>query len=392
MTFTSVLLTILWLMLIPTVVGSAFTLSRKGFIAEGMRSYKTGMRLMGIFMWSWLFGQLLLWCLFQILAVYEIIQKNRFSKIVREYTIVVIALCVIAVATNVIREIKGRTVTGLISGRLTEFGVVREEKGTKRDDSPDKSSDDNTKLLVWAWIIFAVLLVVQVVLQAVLAYMDADDSYYVSEAVAINSSDNMYTLIPYTGQTTEMDFRHSLEPFPAWLAFISRISGTNVTSMAHVLLPVLLLPLTYGIYAIIGSRMLGMKKSYLPLFLVAVELLTMFGLYSTRNPEKFFVTRIRQGKSALASLIIPAIILCLFLILDYAKKKKRTDIRLWIMLFMLNTAGCLCSTLGALLCAIPVAVVAIIMVFAYRKGWHLIPMMIGCTPCLVYALLYLIRG
>ena len=299
MTFTSVLLTILWIVAVPAFAGSVFTLSNRGFIAEGIREEGGGRQLIGIFMWSWFLGQLLLWCSFQIIAVWEIINKNRFPGIVRKYSVAVAVFGVLALAVNVFRYVRKK-------------GLILSLKNAKN------SGEGGSGMVNAAWVVFTVLLVIQIVLQVVLAYMDVDDSFYVSEAVSISSSDKMYNLIPYTGQTTEMDFRHSLEPFPAWIAYVSKITGCNVTSMAHVMLPALLLPLTYGTYALMGSRILGDKKKNLPVYLIVMELLVAFGLYSSKSPEKFFLTRIRQGKSALASLIIPGIILCLFMILDYA--------------------------------------------------------------------------
>lgn len=377
MTFFSVLLTILWLIVVPVVIGAVFAFRKNGFIADGCRQENTGFKLMGIFMWSWLFGQLLLWCIFQFIAVWTILHGGLFDAIVKKYTICVGVLCAASVAINMIMLFAKHSVFGAISRK--------EQDHIKTEDTGDK------KLLIIVWCVFVLLLLLQMFLQVKLAYMDVDDSFYVSEAVTIESSNSMYHTIPYTGQYTDMDYRHSLEPFPAWLAFIARITGNKVVTMAHVLLPVILLPLTYGVYALVGSRVLGDKRKNLPIYLVVMELLVMFSLYSTMVPEKFFITRIRQGKSTIASLIIPGIILCLFLILDYARKKSRTDYAVWVMLFLLNAAGCLCSTLGALLCVIPIGIVAIMMVFAYKKGWHIIPMIVGCIPCVLFAVLYMLN-
>lgn len=387
MTFTSVMLTILWLIVIPVLVGSFFSLRSKGFIAEGCLSLSRGLRQAGIFIWSWFLGQLLLWCVFQMLTVWIILHENRFASVVKYYSICVALICAAAIIVNLIREVRKHTITGLLG--KTKY-VEKADLCAAEDEAEEHKR--NRDIVIFAWAVFFVILAVQIVLQVVLAYMDADDSYYISEAVAIESSNNMYKLIPYTGMTTAMDYRHSLEPFPAWLAFISKITGIKVVTMAHILMPAVFLPLTYGVYALMGNRVLGKKKTWLPIYMVITEILVMFCLYSSKIPEKFFITRIRQGKSAITSLIIPGLILCLFMILEYARDKRRTDFAVWVMLFMLSTAGCLCSTLGALLCVIPVAIVAVMMIFAYKKGWHLIPMIIGCLPCFLFALLYVLNS
>lgn len=386
MTLTSVLLTILWLIVVPVTAGSVFAFKKDGFITEGCRKEGNGRRQMGIILWSWFLGQLLLWCIFQIIAVWIILKKNDFSLIVKMYSGSTAVVCGVAIVVNVIRQIKRHVITELMKIQTGEKDNLKRIANTKQQDNVNAD-----KVMRVVWIVFAVILVLQTVLQVRLAYMDADDAYYVSEAVSMQASNRMYNLVPYTGITTEMDYRHSLEPFPAWLAFLSEVTGVRVVSMAHVLMPAILLPLTYGVYALMGNRVLGKNRDKLPIYLVVTELLVFFSLYSTKIPEKFFVTRIRQGKATIASLIIPGIILSLFLILDYAKEKKRTDLNVWIMLFMLNTAGCLCSTLGALICVMPIAIVAVMMIFAYKKGWHLIPMIIGCMPCLLFAALYVLN-
>lgn len=404
MTLSSFLLTILWLIIIPVVAGGIFSFRSKGFVAEDAVSWEKKSAV-GIFLWSWLLGQLLLWCVFQVIAVWMILHEYLFTVVVKYYLISVVALCLISVVLNIVRVIRGRFI--FIAGKAKEAETSIQAEDTKQVEALSRNTDSDKvfsetdqdskeikqerNIITVAWIVFFVVLAAQVVLQVVLAYMDADDAYYISEAVAIESSDYMYRLVPYTGLFTAMDYRHSLEPFPVWLAFVSRITGTQVVSMAHVFLPTVMLPLTYGAYSLMGHRVLGKKKKWLPIYMVIMEILVMFSLYSTKVPEKFFITRIRQGKSTISSLVIPGLFLCLFIVLEYAREKRRTDICVWIMLFMLSTAGCLCSTLGALLCALPVLIVAIMMVFVYKKGLHLIPMVIGCLPCFVYALLYLMN-
>lgn len=345
----------------------------------------TAGKVLGLFMWSWFFGQLILWCVFQPIAVEEILRKKLFDAVVREYSAAVIILALISCALTATKIVLAR--------KIKSFAQNKSERKSENDsEHAVESSTYGDRSIKVFWIIFFVILAVQIVLQAILAYMEVDDSFYVSEAVEAGSSGYMYMKIPYTGYTTGFDMRHSLEPFPIWLAYIARVTGMNTTVLAQTLLPVLLLPLTYGVYALVGSRLLGRNKKYLPIFMVFTEILVLFGYYSTRTPEKFFITRIRQGKSALSSLVIPGIILCLLVILQYIKENKKVDFRLWIMLFCLNMSGCLCSTLGAVLCMLPVIITAFLIVIMYKKWRHLPGMLVSCLPSLFFAFLYLILG
>ena len=122
------------------------------------------------------------------------------------------------------------------------------------------------------------------------------------------------------------------------------------------------------------------------------ELLVIFGFYSYMTPEKFFITRLREGKATLASLILPGIIMCLFMILQSLKEDKKIDFRLYLLLFLLNGAGCLSSTLAAFLCVVPIGICGIIAAIVFKKFRHLAPMVISCLPCVVLALMYLKLG
>ena len=64
----------------------------------------------------------------------------------------------------------------------------------------------------------------------------------------------------------------------------------------------------------------------------------------------------------------------------------------WILLGATMTAGCLCSTLGALLVCMLIGVTGLCAAVCYKKWKFLFPMAACCVPCVVYAGLYLILG
>lgn len=379
MTIVSVMISILWILIIPAVAGAVFVLPKNGFAAKGMEGLARTSKAVELFLWSWLFGQLLLWTVFYCIAVLHIVKRDNYSLIVREFKLAAIAVTAVLVVAAIAMTVLKRSI---FSG---DFFAGSIKKAESEESKADK------RFLGALWVIFFLILIIQTILQFRLAYMDADDSYYVAEALCSVSSDRMYWRNPYNGITAPMDYRHSLEPFPIWVAFLSSITGMHTAIIAHSILPTIFLPLTYGLYAIAGSRLLGDKKRYLPIFLVLMETLVLFGFYSNKTPEKFFVTRIRQGKSTLASIIIPMLILCLLLILEGAKGKgKRIDFRLFILMLLLNAAGCLCSTLASLLCALPIAIVAICAAFIYKKWWLPFVMAATCLPNVAVVLMYIV--
>ncbi len=393
MNFVSVVLSLLTLVILPTVIGSGLItckrinlgcyVDEKGVSHEDMK-----LGIMGKLTFSWLFGQLILWSVFQFIAVYNILKEHSYDTIKKEFVIVSAGLAAVSFIVFIISAIRKRKETLRYRSKMqNEFSSYPRYNNSSTLSFILRSGEAWEKILL---AIVVIGIIVQVILQIRLAYTEVDDSYYVSEATAAIGADKLYYRIPYTGATTEFEPRHGLAPFPIWLAVVSDICKCSVVSMAHVLVPAIFLPLTYAVYALFGEILLGEKRRYLPVFMLFTELLTVFGFYSYMTPEKFFITRLREGKATIASLVIPGIILCLFMILKSLREDKKIDARLYILLFMLNTAGCLCSTLGALICVLPAAICAVLAIFMFKKGRHILPMVIASLPCAVFAGLYLV--
>lgn len=380
MSITSVLLSIFWMVIIPVLAGSGIVAAGNTFGSFGNKEIGSGgnrrfgklnPEVFSKFMFSWLFGQLLLWCVFDVIAIYNILKINPYETIEKEFLIASIVICAVSVLACVTQMIATSQV---------------QDAELMKNDIPGRP---------WEYVIIAIVilgLIIQVVLQIVLAYTEVDDSFYVSVATNAIGNDNLYRQVPYSGIGDIFRARHGLAPFPIWLTVISRYSKMKVVSLAHVMVPSVFLLLTYGVYAVFGKILLGEKRRYLPVFMLFTELLVTFGFYSYMTPEKFFITRLREGKATLASLILPGIIMCLFMILQSMKEDKRIDFRLYLLLFLLNGAGCLSSTLAAFLCVVPIGICGIIAAIVFKKFRHLAPMVISCLPCVVLALMYLKLG
>ena len=384
MSITSVLLSIFWMVIIPVLAGSGIVAAGNTFGSFGNKEIGSGgnrrfgklnPEVFSKFMFSWLFGQLLLWCVFDVIAIYNILKIYPYEIIEKEFLIASIVICAVSAIACGVQVIIGRKSKDAISKDITESVTT-----------PGRP---------WEYVIIAIVilgLIIQVVLQIVLAYEEVDDSFYVSVATTAIGNDRLYRQVPYSGIGDLFRARHGLAPFPIWLTVISRYSKMKVVSLAHVMVPSVFLLITYGVYAVFGKILLGEKKRYLPVFMLFTELLVIFGFYSYMTPEKFFITRLREGKATLASLILPGIIMCLFMILQSLKEDKKTDFRLYLLLFLLNGAGCLSSTMAAFLCVVPIGICGIIAAIVFKKFRHLAPMVISCLPCVVLALMYLKLG
>lgn len=280
----------------------------------------------GNFLFQWLGGQFLLWAGFQIICVPFILRERTFSQMTVFYWGYIAVLLLFAAVAAVKRR----------AGKAWAFPSIR-EVGRKRPLSD-----------IALWAVFWGLLLFQLIQAVRLAYADGDDAYYVAISAITQESDTMYQKLPYAGGTTLLDGRHGLAPFPIWISFLARTSGMHAAMVAHVILPLVLIAMTYGIFYLAGVRFFPEKEGKRPLFLIFTELLVIFGDYSYYTVENFMIARSRQGKAALGSIVIPFLILLLIMLLKKLQDNKQIPGFLYLLLGAVMVTGCLCSTLGAL--------------------------------------------
>ena len=317
---------------------------------------------------AWILGLILLWALFLVICLPLTLLGKGFSEVMVGYG-------------------------GLTGGMLliSLFRILRgysEKKSAKHKHFPALSG---LPFLLWG--IAATLLIIQLVLVICLAYEEGDDAYYVAIVTASRFSDKLYTIYPYTGFTTGLTVRYAMAPFPVWIALLARISGLSGAATAHVVMPLLIIPMAYGIYYLIGKKLLkdisGERSWHLPLYMILVELLVIFGGYSTYSRENFLLVRAGQGKAVLANIIIPILLYLLMLLFEKLEAKKSAGLMIWFWFAVTLAAGCLCSTLGSFLLCMLLGLGVLCGAIAYRR-WKLL---IGLLPCLilpgVIVLLYL---
>lgn len=330
----------------------------------------------------WVSGYMLSWALFQLEAVPLVLLHipQGFAVLVRIFGFSSLALA--AVGTFLLLRARKS---------IPRLSLVREEDAGSR-----------TNRIYWG--IFFALAALQLVLAVAMNYQDGDDAYYVAVSTLTESSNTMYEKMPYSMGVTGLDLRHGLAPFPVWIAFLARISGIPAVSVAHVAVPLALIPTTYLIFYQIGGQLFGKKKEKLPLFLSFTALLTIFGNYSIYTAENFMLARSRQGKAALGSIVIPAVFLLFLLILEQTElqdgispqsfsgpgkgRRKSTVWMLWLLLCVTVLAACLCTTVGTMLICLLLGVGGLCAAFVYRKPGLAWKTALCCTPALVYAVLY----
>ena len=307
-------------------------------------------------------GNVLLWAVFQLLCVPCVILQESFGLVVSGYLVAGVFLFVVGLICCIRNPIVIR------KGKL--------ESGAEK----------------LGWVIFVVLMVLQLICAVILAYADGDDAFYVAISEITDTSNTMYQLNPYSVGAVELDIRPGLAPFPVWIAFLARISGLHSAVVAHVIVGTYLIAMSYMTFFLVGKILFAQKKEYLPIFMNVMALLVLFGDYSSRTPENFMLARSRQGKGAIGTIIIPMLLFLLMIILGKIQEKRKVGFTTWFLLGSTVTAACLCTTLGTFLSCAMIGCIGVCALWVYRRVLPIVQMALCCIPALVFALLYFVLG
>lgn len=343
------------LLLVPTIVGCLLVKENKGTL-----------RLIS----AWISGQILLWAGFFVIAVPMILLQKSFTHTCYMFTGYTALLVVMAGIEKVI----GRS-------KLQRSAI------SVRNNTKEYS---RTKAEIALWIVFWGLLLVQFVMATVFAYEEGDDAFYIAIATITEDANTMYIKLPYTGGTTGLDARHGLAPFPVWIAYLARVSGMHAAIVAQVILAVVILGMTYGIYYLVGRRLCEDNLKSLPFFMILTELLMMFGGYSVYSVENFVLVRASQGKAILAAIVLPFLFYQLMILVRELEDNKKLGLRFWALVLCTTATGCLCSTLGTILICMLLGIAGLCIAISYRRWQILIPLGLSCLIPVGMAGVYLL--
>lgn len=388
-----------WLLLIPFCIG----LIPVNFISPNKRSPVL----------VFLSGYFLMWALFEVVCIPAVllIKYHNFSAASNVFMALACA-CAVGGLLLLFRNRKaGRE--SLISGkRRTADDKVTDSKATERANGADEIKDGVDagkrgismalqRLKKWdykaEWLVFLALVGFQLYKSVAYASFDGDDAYYVVESLIAQQADVMYRILPYTGRPTDLDVRHVLAVFPMWVAFVAVRSDIHSTILSHVVMPLVLIPLTYFVYYEIGKRLFvrtdgAGSKENLPVFMILMAMFQIFGNVSIYTNETFFLTRTWQGKAVVGSLIIPAVLWLMLWIYDEIRKKKKADTGLWFLLVCVNMSAGICSSIAVFLVSFLIALTAFVFMLAGRDFKMLLKFGAVCVPNIVYVGLYLAIG
>ena len=342
-----------FLILLPLCVGSIFQKADKN----------TDMLSFGA---QWMYGQFVLWAVFQLVTVCFILTKGVLQDVIWAYTIAALLL----------------GAAGLSSG-------IR--MWTKGDKHPVKAQRMWTKEQKLLTSIFVILWLVQMAGLLFLAVNDGDDAFYMAVAERARESGALYTANVYSFGNTELNYRYALAPFPIWIAFLAKISGVHTLTIGHIILGILLVSMSYIAYGQMGRILFGddIKKRLQMLILVAV--LYIWGNTSSHTAESFLLLRTRQGKALVAGLVFPVMVYVILKIGKALEQQKKITWDSYLLAMAVILTGCLGSTLGGTLVILLWASAMLLLAIGYKRWSLLLFGAMSAVPGFLYAVLYLIN-
>lgn len=359
---------LLWLLVIPMLVGMPFAEALTEPV-DGKRQKAAGLAL--------LCGTIELWALFQVIAVSFILTTGKFHHVVSVFMITVLAGAI------------GVILWKLWCAKKQGFLRTKKQRRIPFWEISDKEERTAKCIELVVWLLFLLLAAFQIIQSSQMAFADGDDAFYIPISAFTKASDTMYQTIPYTGESTQLDLRHGLAPFPVWIAFLSSVSGIPATILAQSVLGGVFLIFGYVLYYQIAKVLFARQSEGIPYFMLFVSLLQLLGNYSFYTAETFLLTRTSQGKAVLSGLILPFLFLCLLLLGKEYQKEENTHKGVLCVLIVLTTiASWLCSSLGTFLCAALLGVSSLVMAVAGRSCKPLLQGLACALPSVLFAIFY----
>ncbi len=376
---------ILWMLIVPFCVGLLVN-----FILPRSR------RTVGI---TFILGYLVYMGIFEVVAI-ACMTKVTYSAFTYCRKIFIICVAVLAVAGIV------RSVMKLKSGEKSYLALFPGEAHADVFDLMSPRSNpgfyklDYSKETIIMWVIFFVIMAFQMVMAVIMASFDGDDAYYVVESLLAQQADVMNTILPYTGTSTSLDMRHALAAITMWIAYVAKESGIHATVLSHSIMPLFFIPLVYLVYVEIGRVLFRAKQQVIPVFMIIVAFLLMFGNVSIYTPATFFLMRTWQGKALVANLVFPLIFWIFLWMFEEAgstpppnRREKeweqpRRDWCPWIELFFVNMLSGMCSSLGVIFGSGLIALLTLVLLGYTRKVKALLGAVLCVVPNIVYLMIY----
>lgn len=304
---------------------------------------------------GYVFGWLVMLAFFEVVTVPLAFAEKSLTEVTWIYTVIIMSLCILYLGSCIWKKEK-----------IWQFSM--------------NISDIN---------IYAVLAIIIFILQIVVAiffvHMDADDAYYIGTANTSLSTDTLFLVEPDTGYPSyAVNTRYAFSAIMVFWAYLSKITGIHPLIIAHTIIPIVFISISYILWWEVGKCLLkGNKKRWI--FFLLLNVINVFGNTSVYTQSSFLLFRIWQGKALLPNIILPSFLY--FFIMLFGNKSLN---RQWFTIFVTVLAACCCSSMAVPLGAMVVGTGTCILVLTKRDWKIFLYGFMCCIPCLVIGICYLV--
>lgn len=338
-----ILLCIIWLILVPTILG--FIVTRK------MEKYKNSIIL------SWIIGYFIEFGIFEFLSIPISLITDSFYPLYYSWLVIILTIAIISIVFN-FKRIKEITISNL-------------EKIKKIP------------------IILTIIAIIIVGLQAYVPFrymhLDDDDSNFVAKATATYQTNTLYKYTDTGEIATTKDIRHELATYPIYTALISKLIKIHPAITAHTIFPVIFIPMAYLIYAMIAETLFNDDKKKVATFIILLSFIYIWGFYSLDTNFCFLLYRIWQGKAMVANVAIPLLWL---LYLEYSKSGRKN--MYWIAIIIVMTGANVLSSMAVPIMSITLFSLTLAYFIKDKKIIDFLKSAVSVIPCMICAILFLI--
>lgn len=308
-----IMILVLYFGIVPTVIGK-FAVS---ILYKDTRINKAE---------TYLWGNIILWVIFQILSVFMGIAGISFMSL----TVVFTGIILICMLVSIKRYGRGLGIS-LYRIKELQFGE---------------------------WLV-VFLILGQVCMSVFKAtYIGADDAAYIATSLDAVERNSISVVNPYTGEADGVSIKILLTSWNYYISFLSKISGIHVAAIAHTLLPVLLIPMAYMVYWLIARYLLNNDRKKTTICLLLLNFLILFGAYSWYTVSLRLDICVWHGKAVMAAILLPFLFYYLLRTDEYGKIEL-------LCLLLIMTATCAMSLMGV---GLSVIMVLATFVAKYKKN------------------------
>ncbi len=341
----NILLIVIWALIVPYLAGR--------LISMWSKSPATGLNIC----MNLSFGFMVMCAVFIIPAIPMILLHAPFHVLKYTWLVLMAVIC----TSSVVLSVKERKDGDSENEAENAAVIVDTDKADKTEEDKSTVSDMSANTVktsvgkkhvdiftVCVWFAAIAVIIFETGLLTVRMHTDTDDARFIVDAMEALSKDTMLEYNPITGIYHGIPVGEQVKdltaPYPLFIALISSLTGVHPAIMAHTIMPLLYIPLSYLVFCLIGGLLFKDDIKKKGLFLFFLSLIHLFSFETIFSAGYTLLTIIWQGRSIVAMIMLP---LTWYLLLKAADSEK-VEVSDYVIIGISALANAMLSNMGAL--------------------------------------------